>query len=327
MSGRDRTAEILEFKERNSIHPGFLSGNLALLGKQWQSSDRSSTAFPDFYLIRAVTILEVATRQQMASLIDHSKEYTDRAIEISKNIKMDFATVRDVQGRAITLGDIVAHSVPVNSFDQVLAYFEKLLGKPIGPLLASAVDRWITRIEGKPPKPIIPDYDQMARSLNRLFEIRHILCHELPQKPVYATEEVGAYLDSAQRFSKALEETLTFEKFGLVPLSMIEIKEEAGRKLKEAERELKELLAKVHVFLERRDKSPKPPGLEEVSLASCLEDAQAKWLEFRSASCDTVAGLYLGGTIMGFIWSSEAIRLTKSRTQELREWYLRESSR
>ena len=204
MPGRDQTAEILEIKQRNAKFYGFRSGEMKSLLSRWLATAQNNDSTPDFYLIRAVTILEVSARQELALLIDHGKAYTDRAVELSKNFKMDFATVRDIQGRAITLGDIVAHSVPVNSFGKVLSHFEILLGKPLRPLLANAVDRWRIEIEGQPSAPIIGDFDTLACCLSRLFDIRHILCHELPEKPVYSVEEVTEFLGRALEFMKAL---------------------------------------------------------------------------------------------------------------------------
>jgi hypothetical protein len=86
--------------------------------------------------------LEVFTRRNLADLIDHNRLFTDRAIELSKNIKIDFALVRDIQGRTITLGDILAHSVPINSLGHIAGCFETVLGKSLRPLLETIVDRW-----------------------------------------------------------------------------------------------------------------------------------------------------------------------------------------
>jgi hypothetical protein len=84
---------------------------------------------------------------------------------------MDFALFQGIQGRVITLGDIVAHSVSVNSFGQMLRHFETLLDKkPLRPLLASALIDGLLHSR-TPPAPIITDFDVLARSLTRLFEV------------------------------------------------------------------------------------------------------------------------------------------------------------
>ena len=187
MNTRDRAEQILEVKQRNLRGHAQLSYDLETLRWRWSKSNGAAERTPDFYLIRAVTILEVFTRRNLASLIDHSEEYTQRAVELSKHFKMDFDLVRHIQGRAITLGDIVAHSVPVNSFGQIIGHFETVLEKQLRLPLAHAevIDRWAVEIKGEPREPIIRDYDKLAQRLTALFELRHILCHELPSKPVY----------------------------------------------------------------------------------------------------------------------------------------------
>ncbi len=325
MSTRDRTNEILEIKRRDSAGHGILSYNLLALSKEWQNAAKGQGSLPDFYLIRAVTILEVSTRRQMAQLIDHAKEFTDRAVELSKNFKMDFATVRDIQGRAITLGDIVAHSVPVNAFGQILDYFETLLGKPLRPLLAGAVDRWRTEIEEEPPEPIISDFDGLANRLGRLFKIRHILCHELPAKPVYSVTEVGDFLDDAVRFTKALEEVLTFEQYGLVPLTQTGMNIEVGERLRATEEELNRLLDSVRDHLAKFGEVPASFNRIGGTWLSCFNDAQEKWLAYRNAHCDSMTYLSQGGTIRGLLWASDATKITKDRISSLRTWFELES--
>jgi len=206
MSTRDRTGEILEVKERNPQSHRFGSYSLESLKSQWTKTGKSEGSTPDFYVIRAVTLLEVFTRGNIAELIDHGTEYANRAIQLSKDLKMDFALVQGIQGRAITLGDIVAHSVSVNSFGQMLGHFETLLDKkPLRTLLVGAVDRWAAEVLQKPSTPIISDFDVLARSLTRLFEVRHIVCHETPRKPVYSAGDVDGFLNGAIQFTKALE--------------------------------------------------------------------------------------------------------------------------
>lgn len=322
MSTRDRTGEILEVKERNPLGHRLGSYSLQNLKLQWAKTGKTNESTPDFYVIRAVTLLEVFTRGHIADLIDHGFEYTNSAIELSKNLKMDFALVQGIQGRVITLGDIVAHSVPVNSFSQILGYFETLLRKPLRPLLVGTVDRWATEIEKKPPEPIISNFDVLARCLTRLFEVRHILCHETPRKPVYAVAEVEDFLDEAIRFTKALEEVLTFERFGLVPLTQTDMNIAAGKRLREKEDELKQLLAEIRARVRETDDKLSFPttGSPDGSWVNRLDDAEAKWLSYRNAQCDFFTYVNRQGTIAPTHWASEATRLTEIRIAELRSW-------
>jgi uncharacterized protein YecT (DUF1311 family) len=328
MSTRDRTGEIVEVKERNPLRHRFGSYSLDSLKAQWTRKGKSEGSTPDFYVVRAVTLLEVFTRGNIAELIDHGPDYANRAIELTKNLKMDFALVQGIQGRVITLGDIVAHNVSVNSFGQMLGHFEVLLDKkPLRPILASAVDRWATEIERKPSEPIISDFDALAGRVTRLFEVRHILCHETPKKAVYEVGEIDDFLNDAIRFTKALEEVLTFEMFGLVPLTQTDMNITAGKDLKKKEEELNQLLAEIRAKVKITDDARAPLAAEKAdgSWLHSLNDAEEKWLSYRNAQCDFDTYLNQGGTIRPTLWAGEASRLTESRIAELRSWLKRES--
>jgi len=322
MSTRDRAGEILEAKKRNPIRHRFGSFELERLQSQWTKKGSSEGSTPDFYVIRAVTLLEVFARGNVAELIDHGPEYANRAIELSKNLKIDFALVQGIQGRAITLGDIVAHNVSLNTFSQVFGCFETLVGKPVRPLLASAINRWAAKTEVQPLEPIIKDFDALARNLTRLFEVRHILCHEIPRRPVYDVGEISSFLNDAACYARALEELLTSERFGHVELTQTEMNIAAGEGLRKKEDELKALVFNIRARVNATDdKLSGMPGLNtNSSWLHWLDKAQENWLLYRNAQCDFVTYLNQAGTIQPMNWAHEATRLTGVRIAELRSW-------
>jgi uncharacterized protein YecT (DUF1311 family) len=317
---RDRTREILDIRQRGS-RTDSIRFDLETLQHHWSKHRDSKACVPDFYVIRLVTLLEVFARGNIASLIDHDKQYADRAIELSKHFKIDFALVRDIQGRAITLGDILAHSVPVNSFGQVENYFEILLGKALRQLLENVVDRW-KELTKESTEPIIDDYDALVKCLSRVFEVRHILCHEAPRKPVYDFGEIDNFLDGAVRFTKALDEVLRFEKFGLVPLTQTEMNIAAGESLKNTELELDRLFSEISIRVGNSDEKNVSTNTTqtEISLLQCLKTSQENWLSYRKAHCEFETYRFRGGTIRSFLWATEAERITKLRIADLQSW-------
>jgi hypothetical protein len=135
MTAHNRTQEILDAKQRDARWMRFGPHGLQVLQQQWKKNGQSESCTADFYVIRAVTLLEVFTGSNLADLIDHDRLHTDPAIQLSKHVRIDFALVRDIQGRVITLGDILAHSTPVNSFGQIVTCIETVLGKSLRSLL------------------------------------------------------------------------------------------------------------------------------------------------------------------------------------------------
>jgi uncharacterized protein YecT (DUF1311 family) len=310
MGKRDRTGEILEIKERSPHRFGFVSYHLETLFSQWKKIGANQDCNADFFVIRAVTLLEVFTRRRVCALVNHDDRFAVRAGTLMKDYKIEYEILRNIHGRTITLGDMVAYSVPINSFGQLISHFEILLEKGLRKPLAEAVDRWRVEIEKKPSEPIIPDYDQMAKTLTRLFEIRHILCHELPEKPVYARSEVEDLLSEAMRFVKAFEWVLNFELYGNTPLTQTEINVSARNELIEKEKELECFLAAIPAKIELSDGE-----------LDALSESQAKWLAFRKAHCEFVTHLNKGGTIRGLLWSAKARMMTEERLTELKRWF------
>lgn len=277
-----------------------------------------------------MTLLEVFTRRNLAALIDHSREFTDSAIELSRHVKIDFGLVKDIQGRTITLGDILAHNVPVNSYGQIVGHFETVLGKPLRPLIESVVDRWEVEMMKKPSAPIVADYDAMAARVARLYEVRHILCHEAPRKPVYKVPEVDEFLESAISLTEALNEILTFEKFGAVPLTQADMNIAAGKQLRVVEDEMGRLLSEVEAKVREADSrlsDIKLPIQDSSTWLDRLRDVQTKWLDYRNAQCEFHTHLNRGGSIRSLLWAREAERLTQSRITDLDAWLKRESDR
>jgi Lysozyme inhibitor LprI len=325
MNQRDRIGEIAENKKRNSRWHGLVSFDIESLKTQFENSPETRNGCTDFYLIRCVTFLEVFTRSNIAALVDHSKDYTDRAVELAKNFKMDFAAAQGIQGRAVTLGDIVAHSVPVNQFQQIISHFETLLGKKLRPLLIQAHDRVDVEILQKPKAPIIEDYDQMCERLSHLFEVRHIICHELPLEPVYSDDEVVPFLKAALSFIKAMEEIVSFERFGLTPLTQTEMNVRAYERSNQAWRELDEALNKVRESVQETNMSLMPASVKLTELEA-FNDCQEKWKQFAEADAEFAAYENQGGTIWPTIYAGHLTSIIESRIGKLNLWLGQETS-
>lgn len=318
---RDLTAEILEVKKRSSEGHGFISFEVKRLIRDWLETNQESGCVPDFYIIRAVTLLEVFTRRQLTELIGHSDDHTQRAVALSKHFKMDFTIVHKIQGHAITLGDLIAYSVPVNSFTDIISHFETVLGKKLSPLLAGSVDRWLAKSQGK-AEPIIKDYDAMAASLSTLFEIRHIICHELPTEPVYLKGDISRYLQNALEFSESFEEILTTEKYGNIPLTQSEMNADAYERLTRKEEQLKQVVDRIRRGVAKGDSGfiATDGQAPAETFLNRFDAAQEKWLAYREGHSEFIAHLNQGGSIWPLIFANEKERLTDARIVDLESW-------
>ncbi len=313
MAIRDRVAEIAAIKSRGpKAAPGF-NREFEILHSEWQVS-KPGAGTDDFFPIRAVTLLEVFTRAWVAHLIDHGVPYAERAVELKIDIKFDLGMVRAIHGRVVTLGDVLAHNISLNSFGQICDVFSALVGQKIVTLISKAVDTRVTladlaRSGGLAPrsvKPIVTDADLMCKRLAKLFELRHILCHEFPRKELYQRDEITAFLTAASEFTLAINEVLTLELHSGEPTSMAGKIEAARRELEESEQLLAEVVARVDGAA-RDDRQRR-----------LLVTANKRWLAFREAQSAYCGDIARGGTASEWLKLFAAERLTWAWIAELR---------
>jgi hypothetical protein len=123
--------------------------------------------------MRAVTLLEVFSREWVARLVDHGAPYVQRAEPLTKSVKFDFLLSAALQGKHLTLGEIVAHEVALNSFEQIVGAFETLLAGDFKARIAAAKNRWKVEIERKDEGPIIENIDGVCKGIQKLMQVRH----------------------------------------------------------------------------------------------------------------------------------------------------------
>ena len=308
MSARDLSREIAEVKKRRGERGlEWLSFAIDSLIQGWVDGQQSRLK-ADSCLIRSVTFLEVFTREWIAILVDHGSPYVERATELTKTpgLRFDYELARAIQGRSLSLGELVGHSVPVNRLEQILSCFETLLDGGFARRLATVVDRWAVEIEQNAPIPILHDYDKTCRDLERLFEIRHIICHELPAHPVYELGQVPGLLASAKDFIVAGTELLKATLHGRYPLTTADMYKGSTERLEAAEAELDKVF---QTLLDRATDDP-----QRVQL---LKSSAIAWSAYKQAQCDLAADEFRGGNHAGLLWLAEAFNSTQERIDSL----------
>src|SRR5262249_18729365 len=251
----------------------------------------------------------VFTRSWVCTTVNSSTSFAERGIALLQNTKPDYKLVLSITNEVVTFGDIVAHTVPVSSLQHVLSIFATLCAKDMPPLLRCAVDRWKTEVEGEPTRPIIGDYDAVCSDCTKLFELRHIVCHEVP--PLSARNSLfanmGALLKSLACLIHALEEVLTQEVFGKVPVTQTDMNLAAIKEYEKTRDEMNSLLARL------REKHK--TATRQLKL---LRVTQSAWERYRDLQATFRHDPVGGGSIGPMLRAHEARELTEERIQRLR---------
>ena len=157
-----------------------------------------------FVPIRLVTILEVFLREVIAELVDGDEALFERAEKLVKGAKIDLAFAAHVNRRELTIGDFVAHAVSLNGVDGIMSIMDTLILGFAG-RLKTAHPRWSEEAERWPLPPIVADYDATMAALARLFEVRHVLTHELPSGAVFDPGDLSGFIKATRTFVEATD--------------------------------------------------------------------------------------------------------------------------
>lgn len=296
--------QIINWNERRGDHSrlGFeLALQVDALRADATPVTELSRTFVEFVPIRLVTTMEVFLRGVIAELINGREEYFERGEKLAKGAKIDLAFAAHVNRRELTIGDFVAHAVSLNSVDSILSVLNTLLGSFTSKLKV-AHPRWSEEAEDWPLSPIIDDYDTMVASLAHLYEVRHILTHELPQIPVLDPEEIPNLAAAAKAFIVATDWVVVEALHGSVPRTQTEMNISAGNDLRHEEIRLADTLREVTEL-----------GVD----VDALHTLQEKWTEWADMQAILVASQVEGGSMYPLMFAHEKELLTRERIDQL----------
>lgn len=234
MSKRDFAREILSKKSR--LYPSSnrwdkVAMRLRELGNV---SGLVEVVFPEFELISDelwpyqdvkyeivrylpigyVTCIEGYFRITYADLLDHGapfrENFREKASEL--NIKFDIKTALSLQQHSLSIGDFIAHQLPLNNLEDIDRTMSQLIGEDFLARIKIA--------QSKIPRqlPMFTEikadgeayFNSLKAKIKRLFDIRHIYCHELVSFIPDTTISVDECVEAAVEFLW-LSETIVTE--------------------------------------------------------------------------------------------------------------------
>lgn len=216
----------------------------------------------------------------MHKLIEHGPPYDERAIDLKVNIKYDLPLVRSLHGQKISLGFLISNNISLSEIAAISAIFSILVQTDFFHWLSNV--RYRTLLEHEPDGggPIVTDMDKLKRTLARIFEVRHILVHEFPDKLPFATAEINEMLDAVDNLISAADEGFTQLLYGLYPINQQAMNQKAREESKAIEEELDRLVDDV----------------AKKSESDTIRKVQQAWRAFAEAEADRNAEGFTGGT-------------------------------
>lgn len=277
--------------------------NFEVFRRSWQTEQTRSEDFFDLVPIRLVTLMEVFTRETTKEIVDRGGEFFERAAEIPR-LKVDLTFAAHIQGQKLTLGDLIAHSISTNDIDQINSAFETLL-PGFKEALAESHDRFDAELSESATKPIIDNIDALYATLKRLFQVRHILTHEVAKNRPYAQSELAEFFEGVAAFFTATTWHVSAALYGPAPLTQIEMNIQAAEQL---EKEMKRLAQSVALLR----------SFDEFNLAN-FDAVQAIWEKFADSEANLIASQVEGGSMSSMVWAGAKMKLVRQRIKHIQD--------
>jgi hypothetical protein len=238
----------------------------------------------------------------VAELIDHGPPYVDRARDLLRGAanKFDFNAVRALHGRTLRLGQFLAEQLPISRLDHIEAYFSTLYGAQLAQLLSETHEKYAAAYPYFKKTKL--DLPKSLANLRRLFEVRHILVHEVTKQHPYQEDEIENFIEDVNFFLHVAHDLLEEAIHGPLPPSNVERKNEAYRRA--------EVLASTMGSLFEEAKVEAQGDEERIAY---LVDVQRSWEKWCDAECELARDLVRGGTAEGMLFSNRRIELLKQR--------------
>lgn len=310
MGKRNYVEEILSIRLRNDLNPrwGGALIQLQALEHAIQKASDLPAEMSKYFPIAMVASIEAYFRSAVKELIDHGPPFSENAVGLdnARDVPLDFRTVLAIQGKTITIGDLVGHLLPFKSLEDIDRNMTTIVGQSFLEKLKSTQDRWATEIEGASSKPIIDSASAVYRDVKETFRLRHIYCHEAP---FFGKVDVGLIrrcFVSSSLFLKAADQLIWDLVAPNAPLTQSAMNVEASRDCRKADQILEELCANIAPSLNDDEKRE-------------FDATQEAWAKFRDLAAKSYANRWgRGGTIWPTLNSVEKRTVTLLRIDELK---------
>lgn len=287
-----------------------LPGRLRSLEICLNHFDKNNPELIRYFPVALIASLEGYFRLAIKEIVDSDDSFLENIEKSATPMKIDFAVLKAIHGKQITIGEFFAHLLPFSRLEHIESAFTGLLGKSFLSELRTITDRWAIEIRGEPVKPILENPDKVFADVASTFELRHIICHELASAYKIEIPEVEEYFESCVTFLKATEEYITEILYPGAPLTQAAMNQMAGDDFVETQSRLKELIKSLR-------------GKTEPQRMDAFDDAQEKWLAYGKAWANYVADEYAGGTIRPVIYYGALRKITELRISDLNVFWKR----
>jgi uncharacterized protein YecT (DUF1311 family) len=274
------------------------------LERAFKDHDPKKRELTRYFPVALVAVTEGYFRMTCQEIVDAGEPYLTNSERLASSFRLDYSVLRALHGKSVSIGELVAHSIPLSRLDHVDSALSSLLGFSFLDRLRTVTDRWAHEVRGEPAAPMLPSPNETYRLVARAFELRHIVCHEIASAYSIEHEEVAAGFEACLSFLRASDELVSETLRPGSPLTQAEMNAAAGQSLYESELKLESAVVELRAKLEGEE-------------LAAFDRAQQQWRAYCAALADFEAFEVSGGTMWPTVHAGAAEAEVKRRTAEI----------
>lgn len=265
--------------------------------------------------IATVACFEAFFRSVYKELIDHGKPFSDNAINFnqSKNIKFDFDIINAIQTKTLTIGEFISHILPCNNFEDINTNLSTLANIDFADQIKKFQQKRIFDHSNTNSKQFIENSDQIISDLKRMFELRHIFCHEFATNLRIDKDEILRCFNNSKIFLNHTNQFIWDLIYPNAPETQADMNNHATETFEKTDTELTELILTIK-------QASKEHSYMTLDIA-LLDKSISTWKKYREIKAELDASVVEGGSMYPTVYAGSLTSTTKEKLESLRNEY------
>lgn len=271
-----------------------------------------------FIPVKLAAMLESQLRSSIKKLIDEKENCFENAVELlpEGKSKIEFSYFKEMKRRTFSFGEFVSHQVQCNGVNSFENHISNLLFKK--------KEGFLNEIKKYIPQSIYPNVvldsqqycehsDEIIKSVSRIYELRHIVCHEMSEDLVIEEGEIIRLYRNVFHFAKQVHQFLVDTIYPNAPETDQEMFEVASKDYAKQNEELQILIEKI------KKNSTTISGLE--ANVDLFLESQLHWEKYRETFAKSILHDMEGGRDHKILYFEEMAGITSDRIDDLRHYF------
>jgi hypothetical protein len=223
MSKRNIRAEIQDIKARTTcVDMDNGIAKLLSLCVQVKQLEKESEQH-GYFIVASIAGVEAYFRWQIQDLIDSGNPKYVNNLRLDKlPVKIDHDLALALSGKQITVGELVAHTVSLSSFEAISSTMRDLLDVDFVKLLKDAREPEFWNESDDAATVILKSPENVISCVKEAFRLRHIICHEAHLRLVGDLADIKEICSSCYSLVLASYYGIAFYRASDAPLSLEE---------------------------------------------------------------------------------------------------------